>query len=125
MRFAIGHYNYGALADPRTVGQLARIAEDAGWDGYFICDHLGIYGQHPEPVGDPFIALTAAALATSRLQVGTAVTPLPRRRPQVLAQTLASLDVASNGRAVLGVGIGPPDEYAAFGEEQDARTRAD
>ncbi len=59
------------------------------------------------------IDLAAAAQATTRLRLGTAVTPLARRRPQVLANTVARLDVLSQGRVVQGVGLGgrPADEY--------------
>ena len=58
------------------------------------------------PGGDPWVLLTAAAMVTRKLRLGTSVTPLPRRRPQVLAQTLATLDRLSNGRVVLGAGLG-------------------
>lgn len=54
VRFAIGHYNCEKLANPRTVADFARTAEDAGWDGYFICDHLGIDREH-KPACDPFV----------------------------------------------------------------------
>ena len=123
MRYAICVTNLGTYSDPGVVARLAVAAEDAGWNGLFIWDHLGfVWGA---PACDPWVALTAAAALTTRLRLGTAVTPVPRRRPQVLATTLASLDILSKGRATLGVGIGGvPQEYAAFGERDSAKERA-
>jgi alkanesulfonate monooxygenase SsuD/methylene tetrahydromethanopterin reductase-like flavin-dependent oxidoreductase (luciferase family) len=65
--------------------------------------------------------LTAAALATERIKLGTLVTPVARRRPQQLARQVATLDNLSGGRAILGAGLGGPieDEYGAFGEPTD------
>jgi hypothetical protein len=65
--------------------------------------------------------LTAAALSTSRLRLGTLVTPVARRRPQGLARQVATLDAVSSGRATLGVGLGGPidDEYGRFGDTTD------
>jgi alkanesulfonate monooxygenase SsuD/methylene tetrahydromethanopterin reductase-like flavin-dependent oxidoreductase (luciferase family) len=66
------------------------------------------------------VVLAAVAASSARLKIGTSVTPLPRRRPQVLAHTLATLDILSNGRVVFGAGLGGvPAEYAAFGEPDD------
>lgn len=68
----------------------------------------------------------AVALATEKVRIGTMVTPIPRRRPWVLARQVATLDNVSNGRVTLGVGLGyPAEEYTAFGEDADERTRAD
>src|SRR3954470_24348227 len=118
MRFSVNIPCFGDFADPRTVGDLARTAEEAGWDGLFVWDHL-VHGFHADrPFGDPWMLLTAAALATSRLRLGTLVTPVARRRPQGLARQVATLDVLSGGRATLGVGLGGPidDEYGRFGD---------
>ncbi len=123
MQYGLDVINFGPYGDPRATAQLARVAEDAGWDGLFVWDHLAfVWGMDS---GDPWIILTAAALATTHLKLGTAVTPLPRRRPQVLAQTLTTLDRLSNGRMILGVGLGGvAEEYTSFGEPGDARTHA-
>jgi alkanesulfonate monooxygenase SsuD/methylene tetrahydromethanopterin reductase-like flavin-dependent oxidoreductase (luciferase family) len=65
------------------------------------------------------------AATTTHLRLGTDVTPLPRRRPQVLAQTLVTLDLLSQGRVILGAGLGGvPEEFTVFGEPGDARVRA-
>ncbi|MFN8498762.1 MAG: TIGR03619 family F420-dependent LLM class oxidoreductase [Anaerolineae bacterium] len=122
MRYAICVTNLGTYSDPGVVARLAAAAEDAGWEGLFIWDHLGFVWD--APACDPWVALTAAAASTNRLRLGTAVTPVPRRRPHVLATTLASLDILSKGRAIIGVGIGGvPREYEAFGENSDAKQR--
>jgi alkanesulfonate monooxygenase SsuD/methylene tetrahydromethanopterin reductase-like flavin-dependent oxidoreductase (luciferase family) len=128
MRFALDVPNLGDFADVRAIAEVAAAADAGGWDGFFIWDHIVptfIPGGLP-PVADTTVALTAIALATSRVRFGALVTPLPRRRPQKLARELASLDVLSGGRLVLGVGIGfPPEEYTLFGEDGDARHRGD
>ncbi len=65
--------------------------------------------------------LTAAALATSRIRLGTLVTPVGRRRPQQLARQVATLDAVSGGRVIFAAGLGGPieDEYGSFGEPTD------
>jgi probable F420-dependent oxidoreductase len=115
--------NIGTYSDPRVCVRLARAAEDAGWDGVFSWDHLAfVWGA---PAADPWITLAAIAAATSRVRIGTAVTPVARRRPQVLAQEVATLDVLSGGRVVFGAGLGgSPAEFGKFGEPTDARVRA-
>jgi alkanesulfonate monooxygenase SsuD/methylene tetrahydromethanopterin reductase-like flavin-dependent oxidoreductase (luciferase family) len=121
MRFSVNIPCFGDFADPRAVGDLARTAEEAGWDGLFVWDHL-VHGFHADrPFGDPWMLLTAAALSTSQLRLGTLVTPVARRRPQGLARQVATLDVLSGGRVTLGVGLGGPvdDEYGRFGDTTD------
>lgn len=126
MRFALNLPNFAEFADPATAVRLARDAEAAGWDGFFVWDHINLFGEAPVPMADPWVLLTAVAAATERMALGPMVTPVPRRRPWVLARQTATLDQLSRGRLVLGVGLGLPaeTEYAAFGEETDLRTRA-
>jgi probable F420-dependent oxidoreductase len=123
MRYAIEVVPFGDYANPRHVVRLAQAAEAAGWEGLFVWDHLGfVWGA---PSGDPWVILAAVAQATERLKLATFVTPLPRRRPQVLANTLATLDLLSQGRMIFCAGLGGvPQEYAAFGAPDDAKTRA-
>ena len=123
MHFGIEVVTLGEYADPRPVVRLARAAEAAGWEGLFIWDHLGfVWGA---PSGNPWVILSAVAQATERLKLGTAVTPLPRHRPHVLANILATLDLLSGGRVILGVGLGGvAEEFTAFGEPADAKHRA-
>lgn len=124
MRYGVSLPNFGEGIDARAVARLALEAEEAGWDGFFLWDHLLAFSPGPVPVVDPWIALTAAALSTSRVRLGPMVTPLPRRRPVKLAREAASLDHLSGGRLVLGVGIGAmPYEWDYLGEEPDLKVR--
>ncbi|MFI5805895.1 LLM class flavin-dependent oxidoreductase [Streptomyces sp. NPDC051561] len=118
MRFSVNIPCFGDFADPRTVAELAAAAEQAGWDGLFVWDHVQHRAHGHRPFGDPWMLLTAAALATSRIRLGTLVTPVARRRPQELARQVATLDSLSNGRVILGTGLGGPvaDEFADFGD---------
>ena len=116
MNYGLYVPNCGAFGDPHNVIQLAVDAEGTGWDGLFLWDHIAaafVGGAAGSGVGreliDPWVALAAAATATQRIRLGTAVTPVPRRRPHKLARETASLDRLSGGRVVLGVGTGEGD----------------
>ena len=125
MRYAISIPNFGEWADPRTMVSLARDAEASGWDGFFLWDHIR-FSQAPVPVQDPWVLLAAIATSTERLVIGPMVTPLPRRRPWVVARQAVSIDHLSNGRMLLGVGLGEPRdvELGAFGEPTDLKELA-
>ena len=116
---------FGELFDPRVVAALAARAEDRGWDGFFVWDHVR-YSPPTLPVADPWVALTAIALATERLTLGPLVTPVSRRRPHKLARETITLDRLSGGRLVLGVGLGSDNhgEFEDFGEVGEPRERA-
>ncbi|MGV9788959.1 LLM class flavin-dependent oxidoreductase [Streptomyces sp. NPDC003435] len=118
MRFSINIPNFGDFADPRNVAKVAAAAEQAGWDGLFIWDHVLHRQYQGRPFGDPWMSLTAAALATSRIRLGTLLTPVARYRPQQLARQVATLDQLSGGRVTFAAGLGGPvkDEYASFGD---------
>ena len=124
MRHGLSVPNFGDYADARAIATLAADAERAGWDGLFVWDH--VLGWSGNEVGDPWTSLTAAAIATERIRLGTMVTPLARRRPWQVVRQVVSLDRLSNGRAVLGVGLGEPahEEFGVFGEPEHASTRA-
>jgi alkanesulfonate monooxygenase SsuD/methylene tetrahydromethanopterin reductase-like flavin-dependent oxidoreductase (luciferase family) len=126
MRFAMYVPNFGTFGSVHTLVALARAAEAAGWDGFFLWDHLLPDADSAHgPVADPWIALTAIAGATSRLRIGTLITPFPRRRPWKLARETVTLDHYSAGRLIVGAGIGGDwwREYSAVGELRDERTR--
>jgi len=114
------------LAYPDHLIELAVVAEAAGWDGFFLWDHL-LYSAPVRDILDPYVSLGAIAQATSKIHLGPMVTPLVRRRPQVVARQAATLDLFSHGRLVLGFGIGddggPGGELSAFAENLDARVR--
>ena len=103
MKYDLTVRNFGDYFDPRGLAALARDAERVGWDGFFLWDHVQFM---PVPTVDPWVALSAIALSTERIRLGPLVTPLPRRRPVKLAREAVSLDHLSNGRLILGVGIG-------------------
>jgi alkanesulfonate monooxygenase SsuD/methylene tetrahydromethanopterin reductase-like flavin-dependent oxidoreductase (luciferase family) len=114
MRHALHVPNFAA---PGDLVELGVTAERSGWDGVLLWDHVFGGPGFAVPMADPWVTLGALATATSRVRLGTAVTPVPRRRPAKLAREVATLDHLSGGRAVLGVGLGnPPQEYTAFGE---------
>lgn len=113
----------GVFADVRLLVALARDAEAAGWDGFFIYDQVA--ADPPEDLADPVVVLSTLALNTERLRLGALVTPLPRRRPAKVARELLTLDRLSGGRMVLGVGTGGGvAEFDDLGEAADARVRA-
>lgn len=115
---------FDELAEPRVVARLAAEAEEHGWDGLFVWDHLA-YRAPVVGIADPWISLSAIACATERLRLGPMVTPLPRRRPVKVARETATLDRLSGGRLVLGVGIGGDGagEFSGTGEQTDDRVR--
>ena len=108
------------------MAELAAEAERAGWDGVFLEDYIGYQGQTGTPTYDPWVTMAAMAVATSRVRIGTSVTPLPRRRPWKLAAEAVTLDHLSGGRLVLGVGSGDVNDpgFGATGETADAVTRS-
>jgi len=125
MKYAFNIPNFGPYADAAAVADLAAVAEQSGWDGFVVWDHIVI--ADGMPVGDPWVILTAVAMKTERIMIGPMVTPLPRRRPWVVARQTVTLDHLSGGRLVLGVGIGvpPEEEFGTFGEPTGVRERAE
>jgi len=123
MKYGFISPNFGYCGDPRVLVDLARQAEDAGWDGFFLWDHVQYLTF--EPNADPWVALAAMAMATEKIRLGTMVTPLPRRRVAKLARETSTLDHLSGGRLILGVGLGAPElpEFTGFGDEGDLKTR--
>jgi len=104
--------------DARTAAEFAYQAEAAGWDGFFVWEP--VWGV------DAWVSLTAAAMRTGRIRLGTMITPLSRMRPWKLASETSTLDNLSNGRVILSVGLGAVDTgFAAFGEVTDRKMRAE
>ena len=105
--------------------ELARAAEVAGWDGVFTWD--GIHLGDQVEVHDPWVLMSAFAMATDRVRIGAVIQPLARRRPWKVAREAVTLDHVSKGRFVLCVGLGAVDDsgWARVGEPSDRRTRAE
>lgn len=123
LRYGVYLPPFGPFGDPASLVDLAVRAEVAGWDGVFLWDHL--LGEHM-PIVDPWTTLGAIAQATNRIRLGTTVTPLARRRPWVVARQAATLSRLSNGRFVLGTGLGSDEsgDFSRFGETGELRTRS-
>jgi alkanesulfonate monooxygenase SsuD/methylene tetrahydromethanopterin reductase-like flavin-dependent oxidoreductase (luciferase family) len=127
MRYSVNVPNFGEFAAPEVFAEVARTAEEAGWDGLLVWDHVVGEKELRWQLADPWILLTVAALATRRIRLGTAITPVARRRPSKLAREVATLDRLTGGRMVLGAALGAPvaDEYASFGDTTDTRVLAE
>jgi alkanesulfonate monooxygenase SsuD/methylene tetrahydromethanopterin reductase-like flavin-dependent oxidoreductase (luciferase family) len=120
--------HYGFIVpkgDPHAVANLAREAEEAGWDGVFYFD--GIYVGEGMEIYDPWVVMAAMAMKTERIRLGAILTPPARRRPWKLARETATLDHLSDGRLVLPVGLGALDDggFGKVGEPTDRKTRAE
>ena len=127
MHFGVLIPNFGnCCGSARELAELAVEAEDAGWDGFFVFDHILYSYDEPVPLVDPWVALTAIAMSTKRMRIGPLVTPLARRRPWKLARETVSIDHLSHGRLTLGVGLGDPAnvEFTSLGENSEDRVRA-
>jgi alkanesulfonate monooxygenase SsuD/methylene tetrahydromethanopterin reductase-like flavin-dependent oxidoreductase (luciferase family) len=126
MKFGIYLPNFGSFGNAKLLAEIAKEAEQANWDGFFIWDHLA--RSIVAPVVDPWIALSAIAVKTDRIKIGALVTPLARRRPWKLARETVSLDHLSSGRLIFGIGLGGSSgqsvEWENFGEVVDLLNRA-
>jgi len=113
------------LADARLVAELAARAEAAGWDGFFLWDHVD-YREPVNALADPWVCMAAVACATERVRIGPLVTPPARRRIHKLARETVTLDRLSGGRLIFGAGLGSDNsgEFSKFGEQADAKERA-
>lgn len=124
LHYAIDLPNVGPFADPALLCRFAVAAEDSGWDGFFLWDHL-LYSDD-WPVVDPWVTLAAIATRTVRLRLGLCVAGLARQLPWEAAKRAVTIDQLSVGRFVLGVGLGSrPDEYTSFGQSADEDLRAE
>ena len=106
VKFGIYIANHGITSNPQDYVKLAKIGKECGWEGFFIWDHVFLPWSPNEDVLDPWVILSAIATQTEKLTIGTTVTPLARRRPLVVARQAVTIDRLSNGRFILGVGLG-------------------
>jgi probable F420-dependent oxidoreductase len=124
MKLGLFSINMGSSAEPDNLVTAARAAEAAGFESLWAGEHIVLPDpQAPpspmapqDPVLDAILALTWAAAHTRRLRLATGIVILPQRNPTVLAKEVATLDVLSKGRAVLGIGAGYLEpEFRAVG----------
>ncbi|MEA3441805.1 MAG: LLM class flavin-dependent oxidoreductase [Chloroflexota bacterium] len=121
MRCGIEIVPFGDFADPRVIAKFAQLAEEAGWEGVWIWDHIGF----PYGVADPWVSLAAAAQATRKIKLVAGVCVLPRYKPHLLWRMITSLDILSSGRLILGAGSGAvADEFTSHGESYDQKQLA-
>ena len=102
-------------------------AEECGWHGVFVWDHVR-WREPIKQVADPWITLAAIASATEEIMLGPMVTSLARRRPAKVAREKATLDRFSDGRLILGVGLGGDRfgaEFSKTGDQVDDRLRGE
>lgn len=108
------------MDEPSALVDLGVAAEANGWDGVFLWHHVVGTPDFAVPMSDTWVLLGALAVRTERVRLGTTVTALPRHQPQEVARQTVTLDRLSDGRLVLGVGLGePPSEYTALGRSAD------
>lgn len=126
MQFGLSIPAFGDFANMDTLIATAQMAEEAGWDGFFIWDHV-VFTEAYYAIPSTWVALAAIAMNTSRMKLGAMVTPLSRRRPWNVAREAVSVDQLANGRLIFGAGLGEPVawDFGHFNEEQDARKRAE
>jgi probable F420-dependent oxidoreductase len=142
MKFGAAFLNTGPGVAPEGAATVARAAEDAGYDSVWTVEHVVVPanyespypysptgkmpGGEDSPIPDPLIWLAYVAGATTTIKLATGILILPQRNPVVLAKETATLDVLSNGRLLLGIGVGwLREEFDAIGvpfEERGART---
>jgi probable F420-dependent oxidoreductase len=138
MKFGIAFANTGPFAGPDGATALGQAAEESGFDSLWTVEHVVVpkdyqstYPYSPDgkmpgggafDIPDPLIWLTWVAARTTTLKLGTGILILPQRNPVVLAKEVATLDVLSGGRALLGVGIGwLEEEFDVLGVPFDDR----
>ena len=142
MKFGLMYSNVGPFSLPEMVTHLATTAERVGVESIWTVEHVVIpvgyesaYPYDPSgkmpapdqmPIPDPFVWLAYAAAVTKKIRLATGIVILPQRHPLYVAKEVATLDVLSNGRVVLGIGVGwLEEEFQALGipfEERAART---
>jgi alkanesulfonate monooxygenase SsuD/methylene tetrahydromethanopterin reductase-like flavin-dependent oxidoreductase (luciferase family) len=124
LRCAVGVPNVGPFGDPLLLLDLAVAAEEHGWDGFFVWDHL-LWRDPRWDVAGPVAVIAAVAARTARIRIGILVNVLARRRIGEVARESVTVDLLSGGRLVMGAGLGSlAAEFTAFGESGDARQRA-
>lgn len=130
IKFGLFSMNQDACSHPEAAARVARAAEAAGFESLWCGEHVVLPDPQapPSPMAprdrilDPVVALTFLAAHTERVRLGTGIIIMPQRNPLVLAKELASLDVLSRGRLILGIGVGYLEpEFRAIGAPFEQR----
>ena len=113
LRLALFGLHRGGSAEPDTLARRARLAEEVGFESFWIGDHVALpFSETPggDPPGQPrleaVVALAYMAALTSRVRLAIGVIVLPQRQPVLLAKQLTTIDVLSKGRLIVGIGVG-------------------
>lgn len=142
MKLGLMFANSGPFANPQLMAHLAQVAERFGFESIWTVEHVvipqnyqspypyspsgKIPGSEDVPIPDPLLPLAYAAAITKTLRLGTGVMILPQRHPLYVAKEVATLDVLSNGRVILGIGSGwLKEEFDSLGldfHQRGART---
>jgi probable F420-dependent oxidoreductase len=133
MKFNVSFPQANAMADPGAAREFAQMVDDSGFDHLTVSDH--VLGANPasrpnwtgrytvdDPFREPMVMLGFIAACTSRVRLGTSIVILPQRQTALVAKQMAEIDVLSNGRAMLGVGVGW-NELEFVGLNEDFHTR--
>jgi probable F420-dependent oxidoreductase len=140
MEFGANIFGVDALADPGTLGDVARRAEELGYHSVFLADHVlmprhrtskypysrdGSFPYDPDKNWlDPMVALGYLAARTTTLRLGTSITVVPMRHPIITAKQIATADHLSRGRVIFGAGVGwMAEEFALLGASFHDRGR--
>lgn len=113
-----------SYSDPEQLVEFAVAAEESGWDGFFVWDHLVSSIDFAEPVADAPTVLALVAAETKRIAFGSLITPLARRELSKVALEVVTLDQLSRGRLIFGAGLGAKRDFCAFGLDAGVATRA-
>ena len=124
-KFGVYIANHGLTSNPQDYVRLAKSAEECGWEGFFLWDHVFLPWAPEQDILDPWSILSAIATQTDKLTLGTTVTPLARRRPMVVARQAMTINKLSNGKFILGVGLGDTEELRALGDEENPKIRGE
>jgi len=125
MKFGVMVSNSAAFLDFKTAIEVACKAEELGYDSLFLSDHyMTPYSAEWHETYEALTFLSYLAARTSRIRLGTCVTPIPFRHPGILAKTVSTMDVLSDGRIILGVGAGwVRREFEAYGQWDEGKVR--
>jgi probable F420-dependent oxidoreductase len=120
MQFGLSLPHFQQVASPEAIRRVAQRAEQMGYDGIWVSDHIVIPASAVDRFGsvfyEPLTVLAYAAACTTRIRLGTTVIILPYRNPVVTAKVLSTLDVLSGGRVTAGMAVGwTEDEFKALG----------